>query len=524
MRLHSIRWRLTLSYAGIALLAALVLGLILLTTVRSYYQQREQLYLADNAQGFTLKLAEAIKEGIDLQAQVEGLSFVVQARVRLLGLHHEVLADSGSPQPTDVSLGAVGFNLKNPQMPRQPKDRLTVIAIYKRSEPVTGTLPLPLPPPDTLLAPDTPLGAGERAIFYSSIPVAGPTFGLGFSTTTVDESGGRSDQVVSMPMADSTGELRGYAELSDGPAYGREIVNSVAQAWALAGSIAVAVAAIVGWLVSRRISKPIVALTHVTTAMSEGDLSIRARVVGRDEIGTLAHSFNEMADQIEETITALRRFVSDAAHELHSPLTALQTDLELSANEQDESRRAALIEQAQQQAVRLRELADNLLDLSRVEAPGARTAYELVNLNDLLRDLSEPYASQADQAGLALQLDLPPGPIEVHGDAGQLHRAIGNLIDNAIKFTPEGGTITIGLRRNAGTIELCIQDTGIGIPAEDLPQLFSRFHRGRNVAGYPGNGLGLAIVKAIVEAHGGQASAANTSPGARFCITLPGAL
>ncbi len=109
----------------------------------------------------------------------------------------------------------------------------------------------------------------------------------------------------------------------------------------------------------------------------------------------------------------------------------------------------------------------------------------------------------------------------MRGDPAQLRRAIGNLVDNAIKFTPEGGAITIGLQNNADAIELCVQDTGIGIPADDLPQLFSRFHRGRNVANYPGNGLGLAIVRAIVEAHGGSVNAANTSPGARFCITLP---
>ena len=146
-----------------------------------------------------------------------------------------------------------------------------------------------------------------------------------------------------------------------------------------------------------------------------------------------------------------------------------------------------------------------------------------VNLNDLLRDIGEPSASQADQAGLSLLLDVPLEPIVIHGDPAQLRRAIGNLVDNAIKFTPEGGTVTIRLRKNAGLIELWVQDTGIGIPPEDVPQLFSRFHRGRNVANYPGNGLGLAIVKAIVEAHGGNVSAVNTSPGARFCLTLPGA-
>ncbi|HSD85043.1 MAG TPA: HAMP domain-containing sensor histidine kinase [Anaerolineae bacterium] len=519
MRRHSIRWRLTLSYAAIALLAALALGLILLMTVRSYYQQREQVYLLDNAQGFTLKLAAAINDGSNLQELVEGLSFVVQARIRLLGQHQEVLADSGSPQPTEVTLGTVAVSSRAAQPPMPLGDRFTVIAIQQKDAGiVTETLPFEFPMPDEKFGDVT-----KPNVIYRSFSVAGPTFGLGLKQSALDEIGGRSDQIVSLPMVDASGQRRGWLELSEGPAYGSEIVKSVAIAWALAGSIAVGLAAIAGWLVSRRLSQPIVALTQATAAMSQGDLSRRARVAGRDEIGTLAHSFNEMADRVEETITALRRFVSDAAHELHSPLTALQTDLELSASEQDETRRANLIAQAQQQAVRLRELADNLLDLSRVEASGAPTSQAEVNLNDLLRDLSEPYASQADQAGLALLLDLAPEVLAVRGDAGQLHRAIGNLIDNAIKVTPEGGTITLGSRRNAGLIEVCIQDTGIGIPTEDLPQLFNRFHRGRNVARYPGNGLGLAIVKAIVEAHGGQVSAANTSPGARFCLTLPGA-
>jgi len=225
----------------------------------------------------------------------------------------------------------------------------------------------------------------------------------------------------------------------------------------IAGSIAVALAAIVGWWISRRITQPVLQLTTVTQHMAAGDLSRRADITRGDELGTLAHSFNEMADQVETTITTLRRFVSDAAHELHSLLTALQTDLELSAGELDEARRAALIEQAQQQAVRLRELADSLLDLSRVEAVGSQTSHAVVNLNDLLRDLSEPYASQAEQAGLTLSLDVLPEPIEIHGDPAQLRRAIGNLVDNAIKFTAEGGAITIELEKNAGAIELCVR-------------------------------------------------------------------
>jgi two-component system sensor histidine kinase MprB len=225
-----------------------------------------------------------------------------------------------------------------------------------------------------------------------------------------------------------------------------------------------------------------------------------------------------MADQVEETITTLRRFVSDAAHELHSPLTALQTDLELSADEADPAKQRDLIQRAQVQVKRLRDLAGGLLDLSRLEAPNAQPDRSVLDLAQLVRELGEPYASQADQAGLTLQLNLPPEPIEWVGNADQLRRAIGNLIDNAIKFTPEGGTVTIDLRCDDEQIELCVSDTGIGIPDDDLPQLFSRFHRGRNAASYPGNGLGLAIVKAIVEAHGGTVRGENSGRGARFCL------
>jgi signal transduction histidine kinase len=99
-------------------------------------------------------------------------------------------------------------------------------------------------------------------------------------------------------------------------------------------------------------------------------------------------------------------------------------------------------------------------------------------------------------------------------------RALGNLLDNAIKFTPGGGMVSVSLRRQGQWAELWVEDTGIGIPSDDLPQLFSRFHRGHNATAYPGSGLGLAIVAAIVEGHGGQVAAENTTSGARFCLRL----
>ena len=534
MRTKSIRWRLTLSYAAIALLAALALGVVLLSTLRGYYQQREQEYLVSNAQGVTLKFAEALKAGTPLGSLVQGLSFLLQARVRVISPDRQVLIDSGPPDKTGVAVGAGKFT-RTFSTPDDPlaTDRFTIIAITGKSPPNLHAVPLPsdipVPPP----VPDPPSEPGtitgqfflsSRDLFtgteayYRSMTVAGTPLGFEVNNGTIDQSGGRSDRVVDQPLYDTTGILRGYVELSDGPAYGQEIVNSVAAGWAIASVIAILLAAAAGWLFSRRLSQPIVALTNVTTHMAEGDLATRANTNRDDELGTLARSFNEMADQVEGTITTLRHFIADAAHELYTPLTALHTELELA-----ESRAAAPladIRRARAQVTRLEDLTQGLLDLSRVETQ-SMVDVTLIDLGQLVRELSEGYASQADQAGLTLTLDLVDEPIAVRGQPDHLRRAIGNLLDNAIKFTPDGGTIRLGLCQIDRVVAITVEDTGIGIPAEDLAQLFGRFHRGSNASAYPGHGLGLAIVRAIAKAHGGTVQAENTDRGARFSLRVP---
>jgi signal transduction histidine kinase len=131
------------------------------------------------------------------------------------------------------------------------------------------------------------------------------------------------------------------------------------------------------------------------------------------------------------------------------------------------------------------------------------------------------YASQAEQAGVRYSFTAPPQAQVVTGDSKQLYEAIGNLLENGLKFTPAGGEVRLILDRDGSWAIVIVEDTGIGLPPEDLPRLFERFHRGRNAAGYPGSGLGLAIVRSIVESHGGAVTAENLQPGARFVIRLP---
>jgi signal transduction histidine kinase len=340
----------------------------------------------------------------------------------------------------------------------------------------------------------------------SDVPVVGTMYGFELQKGSDSPVKLRSSQMYkqAIPSLDGKGPL-GAILISDGPAYGMDIVLGVARAWVLASLVAILIAALVGWWLSWRMSAPILALTEATGRMAQGDLSVRAEPRSHDELGALARSFNNMAGRVEEMVGALRRFAGDAAHELHTPLTALHTNLELARSDPNLSPSArASLEQAWEETRRLETLSRDLLDLSRLEGGQPPSPPEPIDLDELVREVSEPYASQAEQRGINFVLELPTGAVQVCGQPAQLCRAISNLLENALKFTPPGGQVQIALISAGDEALLEVSDSGIGIPAEDLPFVFNRFHRGRNVTAYPGSGLGLAIVKTVVEHHDGE--------------------
>jgi signal transduction histidine kinase len=539
---QSIRWRLPFSYAAIALLTALSLGGVLLAVLGDYYAQREADYLTRNVQTVSDAMTEFMLDddvpSEALQAQVESFSFLFQTRVRVLDADRRILADSGPFDTFDIRI-ALG-----------PREFASNIIVIRTAEEEIVPQPRLLPdgglaitvtamPPRSPLPPLPPLGIADGdPVFYT---VAGTLQGYDLSAGAVLVSNRRSGSRVLQSVHDAEGNLLGYVELSEGPAYGREIVDRVAQGWAVAGIVSVVLAATAGWLISRNLNAPLLDLTNATARMAGGDLSARARVAtqrdgwladlkarnpvarfrkkfarqsDQNEFELLARSFNRMADQVEETVITLRRFVSDAAHEIHTPLTALRTNLELAPDDE-------FVQRAQAQVGRLEMLTEGLLNLSRVEASEQAEAHAPVALVALVQEVSELYASRAEQAGLTFDLVLPEAPVTVQGDEGQLRCAFGNLLDNAIKFTPGGGEVCVTLCQEGEWAELQVEDSGIGIPKDDLPHLFSRFHRGRNAATYPGSGLGLAIVKAIVVAHEGQVMAENATQGTQFILRLP---
>ncbi len=555
----SIRWRLPLSYIGVAALAALAAGLVMLVTLRGYYRQRELDYLRTNARQISALAQQLWQPGAPeaarvLADQIANWAFLLQVRVQVLGADGQGLADSGPPEAQQVVLvsGGVagGLAAGAPVGPAQTFNTLTPVPqpgmffISAEAGPPPGADVLvtqgcraeavPVAPDECLTQPliiqysQGGLAGGEVGFTQVLTDPAGPigvmmplTSSLfGFELDAPAANAPRSPERVEHPITLADGQRLGTVVLSDGPTYGYEILVSAMTAWAAASLVAVALAGAAGVWVSRRITVPLSALTAVTESMAAGDLAARANPRRADEFGALARSFNAMAEQVEATVHTLRAFVADAAHELNTPATALRLTLEL-AGAAPEHERPELLARAQAQLGRLTSLVGQLLELSRVEGQAGPAAPERVDLADLVRAASEPYASSAEQRGVHFDLELPAAPLWVRGRADQLRRALENLLDNAVKFTPSGGTVTARAAAGEGFVRVQVEDSGIGIPAPDLPLLFRRFHRGRNAAGYSGNGLGLAIVHAIAARHQGRLSAETLAPGARLTLELP---
>ena len=544
----TLRLRLPLSYAGIALIATLVLGTVLLLTLQRYYRQQELDYLTGNAYAIAERLApllEADDVG-QLQANLKGLAFLSQTRVRALDADNSVLlADSGDPRLADentqiaVSVEVDGveqtFNQPATGPVREVSESTIVIEPGLFGNTVEENVITEIIEQDGVPELESGVVLEEelvdssgvitrtttvtREVVGEALPVIGTQFGFGFGDAATSETA-VSHLTVRHPIETADGRLLGFVELSQGPAYGRDILQSVFFGWLTASLVAVLLAGLVGWRASRRLVKPLLTLTSVTTRMADGDLAARTAVQRQDELGTLGSSFNKMADQMESTITTLRQFITDAAHELHTPLTALQTDLQTLRQTDLEPGQAAKIERAQEQAVRLETLTNSLLDLSRIEA-NTNGDSEIVNLNHLLQETAELFASRAEQNDIQFDLTLPDMPLQVQGSPLRLRQAVQNLLDNALKFTPAGGKVTVALAREDDFACLTITDTGIGIPEEDVPHLFGRFHRGRNTADFSGNGLGLAIVQAIVVGVNGRITLHSLTPGTQVQLHLP---
>lgn len=286
----------------------------------------------------------------------------------------------------------------------------------------------------------------------------------------------------------------------------------------------IALAALLGRLVAGAAVLPLKRLTQATehVALTQ-DLSGRIELAGEDEIGRLASSFNAMLDALEHSMSALdasvhaqRQLVADASHELRTPVTSLRTNIEIlqQAEDMELDERRRLLADVVEQIGELTLLMNDLIELARGEEPSTDT--EDLRLDVLVSDVAGRTRRNSPATPLLLEL----APTLVAGVPARLERAVANLLDNAVKYSPPGEPVEIEL----SGIELTVRDHGPGISAEDLAHVFDRFYRGAEARGRPGSGLGLAIVRQVVRQHGGSVTAERAAGGGTLMrLRLPGA-
>lgn len=285
--------------------------------------------------------------------------------------------------------------------------------------------------------------------------------------------------------------------------------------------LAAVVAALLGYLLTGRMLRPLASMQAAAAEISSHDLSRRLGVAGGgDEVSQLAATFDAMLDRLEASFVRERRFVADASHELRTPLAALQAIVSVT---RERPRSAGEYEQALDdvdgETARLRTLVENLLELARGDAERL-SEREPVDVSGLLRDVCASLDVLAADKDLRLDCDLEDGLVVV-GDGDALVRLFVNVLDNAIKYTDEGG-VDVTARAEAGDIDVTVRDSGCGVPAEQLPHLFERFYRGDASRAAGGSGLGLAIARLIAEAHEGSIAIASSAGVGTTCeVRLP---
>jgi two-component system OmpR family sensor kinase len=300
---------------------------------------------------------------------------------------------------------------------------------------------------------------------------------------------------------------------------------------------AMGLSVVVAAALTRRFTTPLRRLTDASRALAEGDLSRRVPPhdvrAGSIELAELAVQFNAMADRVEESLEMIRRdrdrsrdFLADVSHELRTPIAALRTFNELLKGQAggDPDARSEFLESGGEQIERLDWLATNLLELSKLDS-----GLVLLDLRpDDLRAAVESAVDQAESAArkrsVALILQLPERPLRIRHDPQRIGQVVSNLVANAIKFTPRGGSVVVTLAPVFDGACIDVVDTGVGIDASEMPHIFERFYRGSqaNEARGSGSGLGLAIVRSIVDMHGGTILVeSRIGGGSRFAVTLP---
>ena len=448
-----------------------------------------------------------------------GLSVALGALISYLAISRAIMnrVDTGLEQRATV-LTAIPLNM---YYPGEIYNTRSVLAASGYQESIVYTDASSYQPPNLVLQTQGPRpGAGQiLATYQIAAPFGQPEIDVavrqsGSSLRTLDYDG-TDYRVYAVPNGYGS-EAQFNPEpsalvFSTSMAPTESTLNTIAAITTVVGLLGIALAAAAGFAIGRAALRPVRELSDATEYIAQsGDLRLLP-VNGSDELAQLTKNFNTMLEALARSQEHQKRLVADAGHELRTPLTSMRTNLDLLAHVMaapDESRfppeeRAALMGDLRAQMEELTVLIADLVELSRDEQPSH--SIERLDLRHIIEHATERVQRRAP--GVTFKLRL--GPWYLDGDASALERMVTNLLDNAAKFSPESGTVTVTLKDGL----LQVADEGPGIAEEDLTHVFERFYRSPEARATPGSGLGLAIVRQVAENHGGRVAAARAPGG-----------
>ncbi len=289
------------------------------------------------------------------------------------------------------------------------------------------------------------------------------------------------------------------------------------------GLLAVAIAIILTFVLSRRILAPIQTLTLTARRLGQGDFSQRTQFKNKGEVGELAQAFNSMASDLERAEKLRRNLVADVAHELRTPLSNIQGYLE-AVRDEVVAPDAATINSLYEEATLLSRLVDDLQELALAEAGELKLFTQAEDISSLINQAVAAVKVQAAAKGVSVSIDLPKKLPPVNIDSQRISQVLRNLLENAVAHTAKEGTITVTVWQQDDWLNISVTDTGEGIPREDIPNIFERFYRvdKSRAKSTGGSGLGLTIAKRLVEVHGGKIEVqSELGRGSSFTFTLP---
>ena len=338
---------------------------------------------------------------------------------------------------------------------------------------------------------------------------------------------------VAVPVAGSNTDLHFVLQIIDNKQT-EQSLNAVLFTLILeAVLVGFAISIVISLIISKTLLSPIRGMTKAAEAMADGDFSRKIRVESADEIGILAKTFNDMAAQIETMLEELkkaeklrREFVANVSHELRTPLTSIRTYAETIAETQGipQETEEGFLRVIINESDRMSKIVQDLLELSRFDSGSSQMEIEEFSLEQSLRDVHAAIALEARRRGHVLNFELEWKLPGILGDRARIEQVLMNIITNALKYTPDGGTIGISSGSSGGNVWVRIEDTGIGIPQEDLDHVFDRFYRVEKARSREagGTGLGLSIAKEIVTKHGGDIKIESVhGVGTSVTVTLP---